>query len=91
MTETSRLDLIVKNVRVVRPNKQGVELLDLGIYDANGKAIRFLSKSEKYSKGNHAIVWDGKDETGIRIPAGVYFYRVSAGNEVISGKMINTD
>ena len=38
MSEYSTLDKIIKNVRVVRPNRQGVDLLDLGIKD--GKFIQ---------------------------------------------------
>ncbi|MBW7883971.1 MAG: dihydroorotase family protein [Caldilineaceae bacterium] len=38
MSEATPLDLVVKNVRVVRPNRQSVELLDLGIRD--GKYAR---------------------------------------------------
>ncbi|MGK7915525.1 MAG: hypothetical protein AB4038_08260 [Prochloraceae cyanobacterium] len=33
MSETTVLDKIIKNVRVVRPNQQSVERLDLGIKD----------------------------------------------------------
>lgn len=33
MSGTSSLDLVVKNVRVVRPNKNAIDLLDLGIKD----------------------------------------------------------
>ncbi|MEM6528587.1 MAG: hydantoinase, partial [Chloroflexota bacterium] len=35
---TEKLDVVVKNVRVVRPNKTAVDLLDLGIKD--GKYAR---------------------------------------------------
>ena len=38
MSDSSTLDLIIKNVRVVRPNRQAVDLLDLGISD--GKFAR---------------------------------------------------
>jgi allantoinase len=33
MLESPRLDLVIKNVRVVRPRRQAVDLLDLGIKD----------------------------------------------------------
>ena len=38
MTDVPELDLVIKNVRVVRPNQQAVDLLDLGISD--GKFAR---------------------------------------------------
>ena len=30
--------------------------------------------------GRHAVVWDGRDETGRAAPAGVYFCRLDAGS-----------
>ena len=38
MSERPAFDLLIKNVRVVRPNRQAVDLLDLGIKD--GKFAR---------------------------------------------------
>ena len=38
MSETKVLDKVIKNLRVVRPNKQSVENLDLGIKD--GKFVQ---------------------------------------------------
>ncbi|MEW6686447.1 MAG: hypothetical protein AB1393_09640 [Candidatus Edwardsbacteria bacterium] len=35
-----------------------------------------------------AVVWDGKDESGKQVSAGVYFYRLSAGNFTATKKMI---
>jgi len=38
MSDSPRFDLVIKNVRVVRPNRQAVDLLDLGVKD--GKFAR---------------------------------------------------
>jgi formylmethanofuran dehydrogenase subunit A len=44
-----KLDLIVKNVRVVRPNKNSIDLLDLGIKD--GKFVKIASEINYASQG----------------------------------------
>lgn len=41
MSDIPELDLVIKNVRVVRPNRQGVDLLDLGVRD--GKFARIAA------------------------------------------------
>jgi flagellar hook assembly protein FlgD len=28
--------------------------------------------------GRHAVVWDGRDTNGVRMPSGVYFSRIQA-------------
>jgi allantoinase len=55
MSESPVLDLIIKNVRVARPHKQEVELLDLGIKD--GKFARVTSN---ISADESKEVFDGK-------------------------------
>ena len=51
------LDLIVKNVRVVRPNKNSVDLLDLGI--KNGK---FVKIAPEINASEAKEVFDGKNQ-----------------------------
>ncbi|WP_430431578.1 flagellar hook assembly protein FlgD [Oceanicaulis sp.] len=52
---------------------QSVELL---ITDENGKQVRRLDGDT--SEGVHDVVWDGKDEAGNTMPAGVYQLEVVA-------------
>ena len=56
---TKTLDLIVKNVRVVRPNKTSVDLLDIGIKD--GKFAR-LAPEIRADEANQVI--DGRNLLG---------------------------
>src|SRR5919204_5679501 len=42
MLMTPPLDLLIKNVRVVRPNRNSVDLLDIGIHQ--GKFVRLASE-----------------------------------------------
>ena len=41
-----------------------------------------------YDAGAHAIPWDGRDDGGRRVPAGVYFVRFAADGMVETGKAL---
>ncbi len=45
----------------------------LTVYDVGGRRVRRLS-SGPAEAGAHAVVWDGRDDEGRVVPAGVYFY-----------------
>ncbi len=52
----------------------------LGIFDVAGRMLRLLAQDER-NAGSHEVQWNGLDESGVRVPAGVYFYRLEAGGE----------
>jgi hypothetical protein len=47
--------------------------VELSIYDINGKLVRILVSEEKRA-GNHWIKWDARDDRGVLVSSGVYFY-----------------
>ncbi len=49
--------------------------LRLTIFDLLGREIRSF-EYEKVPRGSHQVVWDGKDERGMQVASGVYFYRL---------------
>jgi len=49
--------------------------VDLDIYDLEGREIRSLFSGEK-SRGTHSIIWDGRDDNGKIVSAGVYLCRL---------------
>ena len=53
--------------------------VDLNVYDVAGKLVRKLISAQSTGAGRHEVVWNGRDETGRVVPAGVYFYRLDAG------------
>lgn len=57
------------------------------IYDIQGRKLRHLSSSNQ-NAGVHGVTWDGQDDKGIEVPAGVYFYRCTAGDRTIIDKLI---
>lgn len=49
------------------------------IYNLLGEKVRTLVDAEKEA-GNHTILWDSKDSSGIEMPAGVYLIQMNAGS-----------
>jgi hypothetical protein len=52
----------------------------LSIYDVNGKRVRTLA-SRHFTRGPHSVPWDGRDAGGELVASGVYFLRLTAGND----------
>jgi len=38
--------------------------------------------------GKHTVVWDGKNEHGLTVSAGIYFARLKSGEMGVTGKMM---
>ncbi len=60
---------------------------ELAIYDVTGRRVRTLVSAEQPA-GVYENVWDGRDEGGRAVSAGVYFYRLSAGHWQSERKLI---
>ncbi len=56
------------------------EHVSLEIFDLNGRRVRLLL-DEKKARGEYEAVWEGRDEQGSLVQAGIYFYRLSVGHE----------
>lgn len=62
-------------------------LVTVKIYNMLGQEVRTLL-SAQVSAGTHTLVWHGEDNSGNILPSGSYIYRVTAGQNVTSGKMM---
>lgn len=58
----------------------------LKIYNINGQLVKTLVNESK-PVGYHSVKWDGKDERGNKVAAGVYLYRMQAGDYSKTNKM----
>ncbi len=58
----------------------------LAIYNGLGQQLRVLVAGVQEA-GSHAVAWDGLDDRGQQAGAGVYFYRLEIGAEVMTRKM----
>ena len=59
----------------------------LEIYDAAGRLVNALQNGVQPS-GNYSVDWNGTNSAGSQVSSGVYFYRLTAGKETISKKMV---
>jgi hypothetical protein len=72
---------------MIRFGLPGSAPVALRVYDVSGAVVRTLADATR-AAGEHEIVWDGRDDRGAIVAAGVYFYRLSAGDETLTRKMI---
>jgi hypothetical protein len=61
--------------------------VSLRIYDSAGRLVRNLIDGHR-SEGSHSVEWDGTNDSGARVSSGVYHYRLTAGGEMRSRKMV---
>ena len=61
--------------------------VQLSVYNLLGRKIKVLVNESKET-GVHHVFWNGKDETGVVQPAGIYIYRIQAGKFTDIKKML---
>ena len=59
----------------------------LTVYSAAGRQVAILDEGV-HEAGRHTAVWDGRDLTGRRLPSGVYFAHLDAGDFHASQRMV---
>ncbi len=62
------------------------ERVVLTIYDVEGRSVRRLV-DENVTFGRTDVTWDGRNDNGTTVGSGVYFYRLKAGNKVLTRKL----
>jgi endonuclease I len=53
------------------------EEVDLAIYDLSGRLVRAVMDGAPLAAGVHEVSWDGAGASGVPLPSGVYFCRLS--------------
>ena len=59
----------------------------LNVYDINGRLISTLA-NDVYDTGYHSFVWNGMDQSGNKVSAGIYFYSLHTKEMTLTKKMI---
>jgi len=59
----------------------------LRIYDLRGRLVKVLV-DEYLADGRHEVLWDGTDNCGQHVASGAYIYRLNAGGQRDSGRMM---
>ncbi|MCJ7802382.1 MAG: T9SS type A sorting domain-containing protein, partial [Candidatus Marinimicrobia bacterium] len=57
------------------------------IYDITGQLISTLQNIEQI-QGWHSVTWNGTNQQGKQVPAGLYLSRIVAGSEVKTTKLM---
>jgi len=61
--------------------------VEVAIFNVLGRRVATLVR-ETQSAGEHTVIWNGTDDMRRAVASGVYFYRVRAGDDVQSRKMM---
>ncbi|MFC1553148.1 beta-propeller fold lactonase family protein [candidate division KSB1 bacterium] len=59
----------------------------LAIYNSLGQELRTLVNTEK-SAGYHKVVWNGKDNSGMDVSSGMYFYKLISSSNTKTMRLI---
>ena len=59
----------------------------LEVFNVAGQKVRTLV-NEIRKEGHHEITWDGQAGSGVKVTSGMYFYRLTTENAVVSRKML---
>jgi flagellar hook assembly protein FlgD len=74
----------VSTIRISMPAAGNVRLL---VYSADGKRVREIAAGT-YGPGLHTFVWRGDNASGQKVSAGLYIYRLTVGNQILTVKTV---
>jgi hypothetical protein len=60
--------------------------INLTIFNVLGQKVKVLAEGSKQA-GTHTLSWDGRDEMGAAVSTGLYFYKLTDGNNSVTKKM----
>jgi hypothetical protein len=64
------------------------ERVALRVYDVTGRRVRTLLDGNALESGSHQVEWNGRDEGGALLEAGLYFCRLDAGQAGETRRMV---
>ena len=62
-------------------------MVSINIYDATGRLTRNLV-NKPYEIGNYTLSWDGKDDQGVEVMSGIYFYSIKTNDYNATKKLV---
>lgn len=62
--------------------------ISVRVFDAAGRAVSSLLRAKELSPGTHFAVWDGRDQAGSQVAAGVYFVRLESEEKAVTGRVV---
>jgi len=65
-----------------------LERSSVSIYDASGRCLRVLDNRQSSLANRNSLSWDGRDGQGRAVPAGAYFCRLEAGDNLATAVLL---
>lgn len=62
----------------------------LAVFDVSGRLVRTL-ESGTLRAGDHAVTWDGRSESGVAMPSGIYYVRLRGGKLSFEHTLVKLD
>jgi hypothetical protein len=59
----------------------------LSIYDVSGRLVRQVERGE-LTAGEHVVRWNGRDDAGGIVPAGIYFLRLDVDGDLLTRRLV---
>jgi hypothetical protein len=59
----------------------------LRVFDISGRCLRVVV-DESQAVGDHVAAWNGRDERGDRVRAGIYFWRLDVGDQCVTRPLV---
>lgn len=60
--------------------------VNIGVYNIKGQLVKQLVDGQ-FTAGRHSVVWNGEDQNGNSVSAGIYFYNFQGDGKTSVGKM----
>lgn len=77
----------IEQTATIQLDLQKPEQISIAVHNILGQAVRQLYHGVA-GTGKRQLLWDGKDDDGQLVPAGVYFYRLITENKVEINKVL---
>jgi hypothetical protein len=68
------------------PDAESARHANLRVFDATGRVVRRFEPT--FTAGFNEVLWDGRNDRGHDVAAGVYFYRLDVRDEVMQRRMV---
>ncbi len=63
------------------------EIVQIQIYNIGGQVVRTFEMGHQ-TPGSHSVRWDGRNENGEPAASGIYFFRIDAGQDNVTNRMV---
>jgi hypothetical protein len=61
------------------------------VFDPTGRLVRVLVEESFHRAGPHEVIWNARNDSGRKLPAGIYFYQLRAPGSLITHKLVLLD